>query len=117
LSPSHQIVFFHIDEKELKAYRGDMNLSLTQEQEQHLEHLINSGRFTSLKQFIDYSLQAIDLEEALVKDDAYNDYLRGLLKESQVAKAQGRVVAIAEGKLASELERRRESRQKSSLNG
>jgi Arc/MetJ-type ribon-helix-helix transcriptional regulator len=94
-----------------------MNLSLTQEQEHRLEHLIKSGRFVSLKQFIDYSLQTIDLEEALVNDDAYNDYLRGLLKESQAAKAEGRVMTIAEGELVSELERRREARQKSSLNG
>jgi Arc/MetJ-type ribon-helix-helix transcriptional regulator len=94
-----------------------MNLSLTQEQERHLEHLIKSGRFTSLKQFIDYSLQSIDLEEALVKNDAYNNYLRGLLKESQAAKAEGRVVTIAQGELVSELERRKETRQKPSVNG
>lgn len=87
-----------------------MNLSLTKEQEHRLEHLIQSGRFASIQQFIDYSLQAVALEDALVNDDAYNDYLRGLLKESQAAKAAGRVVKIAEGELASELRRRREAR-------
>ena len=87
-----------------------MNLSLSREQEDRLENLIKTGRFASLEQFIDYSLQAIDLEEALVKDASYSDYLRGLLEESQLAKAEGRIVTIAKGELASELGRRREDR-------
>jgi Arc/MetJ-type ribon-helix-helix transcriptional regulator len=91
-----------------------MNLSLSHEQEHRLEQLIKSGRFSSLEQFISYSLQTLDLEEELVKDEAYNEYLRGLLQEAQVAKREGRVVSIPEGQLANELKRRREAKQPSS---
>jgi Arc/MetJ-type ribon-helix-helix transcriptional regulator len=88
-----------------------MNLSLTHEQEHRLEQLIKSGRFSSLEQFIDYSLYNLELEEEIVKDEAYNEYLRSLLAEAQVAKNEGRVVSIPKGQLANELKRCREVKQ------
>jgi Arc/MetJ-type ribon-helix-helix transcriptional regulator len=88
-----------------------MTLSLTREQEDRLEQLLKSGRFDSLEQFISYSLRTLELEDEIMNDTAYSDYLRNLLKESQLAKSEGRVVSIPEGQLASELKRRREARQ------
>ncbi|MGL4611197.1 MAG: hypothetical protein ACRCYY_16235 [Trueperaceae bacterium] len=49
-----------------------MSLSLTHEQEHRLEQLLESKRFSSLEQFIDYSLYNLELEETIVKDKAYN---------------------------------------------
>ena len=88
-----------------------MNLSLTLEQEHRLEQLIKSGRFNSLEQFIDYSLYNLELEEEIVRDETYNEYLRGLLAEAQLAKREGHIVSIPKGQLANELKRRREARQ------
>jgi Arc/MetJ-type ribon-helix-helix transcriptional regulator len=87
-----------------------MTLSLTHEQENRIRQLINSGRFASIEEFVTYSLHAVDVEEDIVQDEAYNTYLRGLLAE-----AQGKnIVTIPRGELANELKRRREARQHAS---
>jgi Arc/MetJ-type ribon-helix-helix transcriptional regulator len=77
-----------------------MTLSLSREQEDRLEQLLKSGRFDSLEQFISYSLRTLELEDEIIQNTTYSNFLRDLLKESQLAKSEGRVMSIPEGQLA-----------------
>ena len=83
-----------------------MTTELSREQEALLEKILASGQFESAAQFINHSLT-----NALV-EDAFNDQVSAMLQEAQADKAAGRVVAIPEGKLVTELNRRREVREK-----
>ncbi len=84
-----------------------MTIELNHEQEALLEKVLTSGQFESAEEFITYSLT-----NALVETDTFNDQVRVMLQEAKADKAAGRVVAIPEGKLVAELNRRREARQK-----
>lgn len=84
-----------------------MTIELTREQEALLEKVLTSGQFESTEDFITYSLTT-----ALVENKAFNDQVRAMLEEAQADKAAGRVVAIPEGELVNELNRRREARRK-----
>lgn len=84
-----------------------MTIELNREQEALLEKVLTSGQFGSAEEFITYSLT-----HALVESDAFTDQARIMLQAAQADKAAGRVVAIPEGKLVAELNRRREARQK-----
>ena len=84
-----------------------MTIELNREQEALLEKVLTSGQFESAEEFITYSLT-----NALVENDAFTDQVRAMLQEAQADKAAGRVVAIPEGKLVAELNRRRDARQK-----
>ena len=83
-----------------------MTIELSREQEALLEEILASGQFESAEQFINHSLT-----NALV-EDAFNDQVSAMLQEAQADKAAGRVVATPEGKLVTELNRRREAREK-----
>ncbi len=84
-----------------------MTIELSREQEVLLEKILALGQFESAEQFINYSLT-----NALVDNNAFNDQVRAMLQEAQVDKAAGRVVAISEGELVAELNRRKEAREK-----
>ena len=83
-----------------------MTTELSREQEALLEKILASGQFESAAQFINHSLT-----NALV-EDAFNDQVSAMLQEAQADKAAGRVVAIPERKLVTELNRRREAHEK-----
>lgn len=83
-----------------------MTIELSKETQALIEKALTSGHFQSAEAVIQYALRST-LAEPELDDEAYADYLRGLLMESQNDKETGRVYAVAHGELHSEIKRRR----------
>jgi Arc/MetJ-type ribon-helix-helix transcriptional regulator len=68
-----------------------MTISLTPEQEAHIQRLIDSKQFKSVQHVIDYSLHTLQLEDDLYDSDVFSNLLRAKLKESEEDIQHGRV--------------------------
>lgn len=84
-----------------------MTVELSKEAESLIEKALASGGFDSAEHVIRYALHATLTEKEIQTDEAYNEYLRGLLAEAQADKEAGRVYTISHGELLNEIKRRR----------
>ena len=91
-----------------------MTIELSKETESLIEKALASGQFSSAEHVVQYALHSTLSEQDLQHDEAYNEYLRGLLAEAQADKEAGRVYTVAHGELQAEIKRRRKTRQNSS---
>jgi Arc/MetJ-type ribon-helix-helix transcriptional regulator len=94
-----------VDDPLMTAYPRGMTISLNKEQEVLLEKVLSQGKYQNAEEFIDQSLTT-----ALAEDEAFNNHLRALLKESQDDIANGRLIEVPRGELFNTLERRRKER-------
>ena len=91
-----------------------MTIELSKETKSLIEKALASGQFDSAEHVVQYALHATLSEQNLQHDEAYNEYLRGLLAEAQTDKEAGHVYTVAHGELQAEIKRRRKTRQNSS---
>jgi Arc/MetJ-type ribon-helix-helix transcriptional regulator len=68
-----------------------MMLSLTKEQEAHLQKLVTTGKFDSAQHFVSYALYIADVEDALFTNEAFIKKARTALQEAQDDIVNGRV--------------------------
>jgi Arc/MetJ-type ribon-helix-helix transcriptional regulator len=68
-----------------------MTISLTKEQEAHLQKLVQTGKFNSAEHFVSYSLHVADAEDALFANEAFVKRVKTALQEAQDDIADGRV--------------------------
>ena len=86
-----------------------MAIELSKETERLIEKALASGQFDSAEHVIRYALYSTLSKQEVQHDEAYDEYLRGLLEEAQADKEAGRVYTIPHGELHNEIRRRREA--------
>jgi Arc/MetJ-type ribon-helix-helix transcriptional regulator len=68
-----------------------MTISLTKEQEAHLQKLVKTGKFDSAEHFVNYSLYAAEAEDEFFANEAFVKRVKVALQEAQDDVVQGRV--------------------------
>ena len=84
-----------------------MAIELSKETESLIEEALASGQFDSAEHVIRYALYSTLSEQEVRRDEAYNEYLRGLLEEAQTDKEAGRVCTISHGELLNSIKQSR----------
>jgi Arc/MetJ-type ribon-helix-helix transcriptional regulator len=68
-----------------------MTISLTKEQEAHLQKLVETGKFNSAEHFVSYSLRTAEAEDELFANETFVRRVKTALQEAQDDVAHGRV--------------------------
>ena len=68
-----------------------MTISLTKEQEAHLQNLVKTGKFDSAEHFVSYSLYTAEAEDELFANEAFVKWVKAALQEARDDVAHGRV--------------------------
>ncbi len=68
-----------------------MTISLTKEQEAHLNRLVKEGKFNSAEHFVNYSLHVADVEDTFFEDEIFVKRVKAALAEAQDDIDNGRV--------------------------
>lgn len=68
-----------------------MTISLTKEQEAHLQNLVKTGKFDSPEHFVSYSLHTAEAEDEFFANEAFIKRVKTALQEAREDVAQGRV--------------------------
>jgi Arc/MetJ-type ribon-helix-helix transcriptional regulator len=68
-----------------------MTISLTKEQEAHLQNLVKTGKFDSAEHFVSYALHTIEAEDELFASEAFVKRVNAALQEAREDIAHGRV--------------------------
>jgi Arc/MetJ-type ribon-helix-helix transcriptional regulator len=83
-----------------------MTISLTPQQEERLQKLLETKQFRSVEEFIDSSLDAVSIDEAYIESDEFANLVRKKLEASQKSIAEGHVYSFKKGELLQEIKRR-----------
>jgi Arc/MetJ-type ribon-helix-helix transcriptional regulator len=68
-----------------------MTISLTKEQEAHLQKLVETGKFNSPEHFVSYSLRTAEAEDELFASETFVKRVKTALQEARDDIAHGRV--------------------------
>jgi Arc/MetJ-type ribon-helix-helix transcriptional regulator len=72
-----------------------MTLSLSKDQEAHLQKLVTMGKFDSAEHFVSYALRVAEVEDELFANEAFIKRARTALQEAQDDIANGRIRAYS----------------------
>jgi Arc/MetJ-type ribon-helix-helix transcriptional regulator len=82
---------FLIDASSLNPYDKPMTISLTPQQEERLQKLLETKQFGSVEEFIDSSLDAVSVDEAYIESEEFANLVRKKLEASQKSISEGRI--------------------------
>jgi Arc/MetJ-type ribon-helix-helix transcriptional regulator len=68
-----------------------MTISLTPQQEERLQKLLETKQFGSVEEFIDSSLDAVSVDEAYIESEEFANLVRKKLEASQKSISEGRI--------------------------
>ena len=68
-----------------------MTISLTKEQEAHLQKLVETGKFNSAEHFVSYALHTAETEDELFADETFVKRVKTALQEARDDVVHGRV--------------------------
>jgi Arc/MetJ-type ribon-helix-helix transcriptional regulator len=74
-----------------------MTISLTKEQEAHLQNLVKTGKFDSPEHFVSYALHTIEIEDELFANEAFVKRVKVALQEAHDDVVRGRVRTYNKG--------------------